>query len=151
MFNQYGIWLTEHEACRYVNRTPRTLESWRHQHKVIARKRRDTWEYDQLSLKRQLQWTRYRYEQGRNHHPKRAEAIQYIHEAFAYKIRPPDTTGLARMMGVKNSWAYQWKIQALAWGVRANTWATKTDQEIAYLSNSTLAQVAKARKERKRH
>lgn len=60
-----NIWLTEHEAAKYVNRTPRTLEHWRHNKKVLARKRRGTWEYEKTSLTRCLAAARWSYEHRR--------------------------------------------------------------------------------------
>lgn len=55
------IWLTQQEAAKLVERTPRCLRAWRLQHIVSARKRRGTWEFEQQSLLRAKATMEYKY------------------------------------------------------------------------------------------
>ena len=59
------IWLTVEEASKLVNRSPLTLRDWRTRGQVVARQRKNTWEFDRDSLLRAKELMEWRYEHRR--------------------------------------------------------------------------------------
>lgn len=142
-------WLTEHEACQIVNRSPITLRNWRLAHLVQARKRKGVWEFEFLSLQRAAQNQAWQYQSTRAYSPERAEALQWLSECLQHRIPFPSVEGLARIMNVPMPYARNWRIQHLA-NMAPATFA-RTDAEIADRANLTESAVREARRKFEQH
>lgn len=140
-----NIWLTEHEACKFANRSPLTLRDWRLRGQVVARKRKGVYEFDQESLRARRQFLNWRETDRLVVHPDRVEAFQWLSECAAYKLPFPSDPGLAAMMGVSSAQSRAWKKQWLG-RCGAATW-DKSDAEIAARANTTVRAVEEARKD----
>ena len=55
------IWLTVEEASKLVGRAPLTLRDWRTKGFVVARQRKNTWEFDHDSLLKAKEFMDYQY------------------------------------------------------------------------------------------
>lgn len=145
---RFSIWLTEHEACKYADRSPLTLRDWRTRGHVVARQRKNTWEYDQESLRRHRQYLHWRESDRLVVRPERVEAFQWLSECVRYKIPFPSDSGLARIAGCSGSQARAFKKQWLG-RCRADTW-DRSDAEIAARVNTTVRAVEEAREDRRK-
>ena len=59
------VWLTVEEASKLVDRSHFTLRDWRVRGYVVARTRKDTWEFDRDSLLKAKQLMEWRYQHRR--------------------------------------------------------------------------------------